>query len=158
MPLSSSTRAALERLLSLETADASADGLERLRAIRSLQLALDAEPATLSAVREALADGADWNEIAEAAGLKAAAAKNRWYGGDAEIAARREASRKRSARPSAKPTGLPGLSVAEAAERLGVSVQAVYLRVTRGTLRAETVEVPDGRTYKRVFLSEDAAE
>ena len=32
--------------------------------------------------------------------------------------------------------------------------QAIYQRVTRGLLRAETVELPDGRKYKRVFPDE----
>ena len=90
--------------------------------------------------------------IADAAGLKAAAAKWRWQGTDAEIAARADAGRKRGARPSSVPTDLPGLSVAEAAARLGVSAQAVYLRVGRGRLGSQTVTLPDGRSYKRVFL------
>jgi hypothetical protein len=55
------------------------------------------------------------------------------------------------------PTDLPGLSVAEAAARLGVTPQAIYQRVTRGLLEAQTVQLPDGRSYKRVFLPEDAA-
>ena len=52
------------------------------------------------------------------------------------------------------PKDLPGLSVSEAAKKLGVSAQAIYLRITRGTLRAETVTLADGRTYKRVFPDE----
>jgi len=125
--------------------------LERLAAIRAAIAALEADPATLQAVRDARADGADWVTVAEAAGLGTAATKWRWQGTDAEIAARAEAGRKRSARPSSVPTDLPGMSVAEAARSLGVSAQAIYLRVSRGQLRAETVELPDGRTYKRVF-------
>jgi len=35
-----------------------------------------------------------------------------------------------------------------------VTPQAIYQRVTRGLLRAETVRLPDGRTYKRVFPDE----
>ncbi|SEB71167.1 hypothetical protein SAMN04489806_1575 [Paramicrobacterium humi] len=62
--------------------------------------------------------------------------------------------RPRSKRPSSKPTDLPGLSVAEAAASLGISPQAVYLRVSRGQLRAENVTLPDGRSYKRVFPDE----
>ena len=34
--------------------------------------------------------------------------------------------------------------------------QAIYQRVTRGQLEARTVELPDGRTYKRVFLDAEA--
>ncbi|MET0853902.1 MAG: hypothetical protein ABWY30_04680, partial [Microterricola sp.] len=157
--LAPDTRAALELLLSRDTAseaapDAATAALGRLAAIRGLLATLEAEPATLAAVREAVAAGVSWDRVGEAAGLSPAAAKARWQGSDEEIAARHEAGRKRSARPSAKPTDLPGLSVAEAAEKLGVSVQAIYLRVSRGQLEAQTVELPDGRRYKRVFPSD----
>ena len=133
-----------------------ASPLERLRGIRSLVAALESDPASLAAVREALGSGRTWDEIADAAGLSASAAKYRWAGDDDEIAARHEASRKRK-RPSTVPTELPGLSVAEAAAKLGVTPQAIYQRVTRGLLRAETVELADGRKYKRVFPDEPAA-
>jgi len=146
--LSAPTRAALDRVTGMDDAT---PPLERLAAIRALQAALDADPAALRAVRAALDTGASWNEIAEAAQLSPAASRWRWQGDDAEIAARHEAGRKRSERPSSKPTDLPGLSVAEAAQQLGVSAQAVYLRVSRGQLRAETVTLPDARSYKRVF-------
>lgn len=154
--LSSSSRAALERVLAGDLDDET-DALQRLRDIRALLDALDHDPATLQAVRDALKNGAGWDEVAAAAGLKPAAAKWRWQGTDAEIAERHEAGRKRSARPSSVPTDLPGLSVAEAAARLGVSAQAIYLRVSRGALRAETIELPDGRSYKRVFPDEAPA-
>jgi hypothetical protein len=149
--LANSARAALTHLIDADRADATPDPLERLRAIRSLIAALEQDPAALDAVRDALAAGAGWDQIAEASGLKSAAAKWRWQGSDAEIESRHEAGRKRSARPSSVPTDLPGLSVAEAARRLGVSAQAIYLRVSRGTLAASTVQLPDGRSYKRVF-------
>lgn len=155
--LSEPARAALARLAELESAP-EAPPLERMRGIRSLIAALDADPATLQAVRDALAAGETWDAVADAAGIKAPAAKWRWQGTDAEIAARQEAGRKRSVRPSSRPTDLPGLSVAEAAEKLGVSAQAVYLQVSRGKLRAETVQLPDGRSYKRVFPNDDAAQ
>lgn len=131
---------------------------ERLRGIRSLVAALEAEPAVLAAVREAVADGIGWEDIADAAGLSPSAAKYRWAGDDATIAERQEASRRRKRdRPSSVPTDLPGLSVAEAAKQLGVTPQAIYQRVNRGQLEARTVELPDGRKYKRVFPV-DAAE
>ncbi|MDP9027869.1 MAG: hypothetical protein M3N46_10030, partial [Actinomycetota bacterium] len=95
---------------------------------------------------------AGWSEVAKAAGLAPSAARWRWSGSDAEILARHEAGRKRSERPSSKPAELPGLSVSEAAKQLGLTAQAVYLRVSRGQLRAETVTLADGRSYKRVFL------
>lgn len=154
--LSNSTRAAIERVLAGDSAGVAPDALHRLRALRSLVAELEQDPATITAVRDAVNDGADWNAVADAAGLKPAAAKWRWQGTDAEIAERHAAGRKRSARPSSVPTDLPGLSVADAATHLGVSAQAVYLRITRGTLRAETVELADGRSYKRVFLDEGA--
>jgi len=125
--------------------------LDRLAGIRNLIAALENDPATLAAVREAQDGGAGWDEIAASAGLGTAAAKWRWQGSDAEIAARHEAGRKRSGRPSSKPTDLPGMSVAEAATHLGISVQGVYQRVAREQLRAETVTLADGRAYKRVF-------
>jgi hypothetical protein len=149
--------AALERLAAIERSEPVAAPLERLRAVRALIAALEHEPAQLVAVREALAAGAGWPEVAEAAGLTAGAAKQRWAGDDGEIARRQEASRRRKReRPSSKPSGLPGLSVAEAAARFGVSAQAIYLRISRGQLEARTVELPDGRRYKRVFPDADA--
>ncbi|SEN65079.1 hypothetical protein [Cryobacterium luteum] len=148
--LSATTTAALQRLLTLQ-ADADGSPLERLRAIRSLQTALEQDPATLVAVRDAVLAKTSWNEIAAATGLKAPAAKWRWGGSDEEISARLAAGRKRSVRPSSVPTDLPGLSVAEAAAARGVSAQAIYLQVRRGTLVSRTVTLPDGRSYKRVF-------
>lgn len=153
--LSEETRAALRGLMEADetlAAKTGADAVTRLRAIRTLQSLLDAEPAVLTAVREALAAGEPWDEIAEAAGVKPAAAKWRWQGTDEEIAARLEAGRKRSARPSSVPTDLPGYSVADAARALGVSAQAVYLQISRGKLEAQTVTLDDGRSYKRVML------
>ena len=149
--LSEPARAAMVRLVEGDRADPVPSALVRLHAIRSLIAALEQDPATLLAVRDALAAGAGWDEIAAASGLRPAAAKWRWQGSDAEIASRHEAGRKRSARPSSVPTDLPGLSVAEAARQLGVSAQAIYLRISRGTLEATTVQLPDGRSYKRVF-------
>ena len=131
--------------------------LERVAAVRGAVTALEADEATLAAVREALDAGAGWDEIAAAAGLGVAAAKWRWQGSDAEIALRHEAGRKRAVRPSSRPADLPGLSVAEAAAALDVTVQAIYLRVSRGQLRAETITLPDGRSYKRVFPDEAPA-
>jgi hypothetical protein len=154
--LSPTTAAALARLAGLD-ADGEASPIERLRGIRRLAAALETDAATLAGVRAALADGASWEEIADAAGLKPAAAKWRWQGTDEEIAARQQAGRKRAARPSSVPTGLPGLSVAEAAAKLGVTAQAVYLQVSRGKLPSRTVELDDGRSYKRVFLEGDDA-
>ncbi|WP_105036613.1 hypothetical protein [Cryobacterium aureum] len=148
--LAPTTAAALERLLTLHT-DAVGSPLDRLRAIRSLQAALDHDPAALTAVRGALAADSSWEQIADATGLKPAAAKWRWGGTDGEIRERLEAGRKRSVRPSSVPTDLPGLSVAEAAAERGVSAQAIYLQVHRGTLVSRTVTLPDGRSYKRVF-------
>ena len=156
--LSADAARALAALVSLEQAETDAAPLARLRGIRSLVLALEADPAQLDAVRGALDARASWEEIADAAGLSPSAAKYRWAGDDAEIAARQEASRKRKRdRPSSVPTDLPGLSVSEAAARLGVTPQAIYQRVTRGQLDAQTVQLPDGRSYKRVFLP-DAGE
>jgi hypothetical protein len=149
--LAPQSRAALEFLLALDSGDA-LNPLDVVSALRNALIALDADPAALTAVRAALDTGASWSDIAQAAQLSPAASRWRWQGSDAEIAARHEASRKRSERPSSKPTGLPGLSVAEAAKQLGVTVQAIYLRVSRGQLRAETVTLADGRSYKRVFL------
>lgn len=152
--LSPTTGAALTRLAELDADDASAP-IDRLRAIRRLHEALDTDPATLASVRAALERGATWEQVADAAGLKPAAAKWRWQGTDAEIAARQEAGRKRAARPSSVPTDLPGLSVAEAAAKMGITPQAVYLQVSRGRLSSRTVELPDGRSYKRVFPAGD---
>ena len=153
--LSPESAAALARLSALD-ADESAVPIERLRAIRTLLRDLDADPAALVSVREALAGGAGWPQIAEAAGLKPTAAKWRWAGSDDDITARLDAGRKRSTRPSTVPTDLPGHSAAEAAAVLGVTPQAVYLQVSRGRLVSRTVELADGRSYKRVFLPGDA--
>ena len=129
-----------------------AEPLERLRALRLLAVAIDRDPAILRNVRAALDTGVGWERIADAAGLGLAAAKWRWQGTDEQIAARLVAGRKRSARPSSIPTGLPGQSVADAARTLGVTAQAVYLRISRGTLEVTTVTLDDGRSYKRVLL------
>lgn len=152
--LSPASRAALNRVAEGDHASTSPDAVSRLRDIRSLSAELEKDPATLAAVREAIAAGQSWESIADAAGLKPSAAKWRWLGTDEEIAERHEAGRKRAVRPSSVPTDLPGLSVAEAAKQLGVTAQAIYLRVSRGSLRAETVELADGRKYKRVFLDD----
>ncbi len=152
--LSPSTAGALAELAMLD-ADPESAPLARLRALRRLQAALEGDPAALASARAAETAGAGWSEIADAAGLGAAAAKWRWRGTDEEIAARHDAGRKRAVRPSSVPTDLPGLSVAEAAARQGVTAQAIYLKVSRGTLASRTVELPDGRTYKRVFPNGD---
>ncbi|QNE46767.1 hypothetical protein F1C58_07530 [Glaciihabitans sp. INWT7] len=144
--LSDESRRALD---SLETA---AEPLDRLRAVRQAALALERDPAQLQAVRDSLDSGETWDRVADAAGLGVAAAKWRWQGTDEQIAERLAAGRKRSARPSSVPTGLVGESVADAARLLGVTAQAVYLRISRGTLTATTVTLDDGRSYKRVLL------
>ena len=149
--LSDESRSALKVL------DHARTPLERIAGVRGAVAALDADAATLAAVREALDAGAGWSSIAAAAGVGVAAAKWRWQGSDAEIANRHEAGRKRAARPSSRPADLPGLSVAEAAAALGVTAQAIYLRVSRGQLRAETVTLDDGRSYKRVFPDDDTS-
>jgi hypothetical protein len=148
--LSPSSRQSLDRLAALDDQSA-ADPLEVVRGIRSVIGELDVEQATLGAIRRAVANGATWEEVADAAGLKPAAAKWRWQGSDEEIAARHEAGRKRAARPSSVPTDLPGYSVSEAARKLGVTPQAIYLRVRRGTMVSQVVELDDGRSYQRVF-------
>jgi hypothetical protein len=148
--LSPATRDAVERLLADD--DASPAPLTRVGDIRTLLALLETEPAVLQGVREALSAGATWDEVAAVARLKPAAAKWRWQGTDDEIAARQEAGRKRSARPSSVPTDLPGYSVADAARRLGVTAQAVYLQISRGKLEAQTITLPDGRSYRRVML------
>lgn len=153
--LSDASREAIRGVLDADQAPRS-DPLARVAGIRSAVSALEADPATLAAVREALDAGASWEQVAASAGLKPAAAKWRWQGTDAEIAERHESGRKRAARPSSVPTDLPGESVSEAAARLEVSVQAIYLRVNRGQLRSETVVLPDGRRYKRVFPGDSA--
>ncbi len=154
--LSADSARALARLAALEASETDAAPLERLRGIRALAIALEADAAGLAAVREALDAGATWEEVADAAGLSPSAAKYRWAGDDAAIANRQEASRKRKReRPSSVPTDLPGESVTEAAKRLGVTPQAIYQRITRGLLEARTVELPDGRKYKRVFVPDE---
>ena len=151
--LSADAARELARLTALEAEPAKVAPLARLGGIRALVTALEADPAALAAVREALDAGATWDEVADAAGLSASAAKYRWAGDDDAIAERQDASRRRKRdRPSSVPTDLPGESVAEAAKRLGVTAQAIYQRVNRGQLEARTVELPDGRKYKRVFV------
>lgn len=136
----------------LELLARASEPLDRLHALRLLAIALDRDPAVLRNVRAAFDAGASWELIADAAGLGLAAAKWRWQGTDEQIAARLAAGRKRSARPSSVPTELPGQSVADAARALGLTAQAVYLRISRGTLEATTVTLDDGRSYKRVLL------
>jgi hypothetical protein len=149
--LTPASRESLTRLAALDDQPAS-DPLDVVRGIRSTIADLDADPATLRAIRTAVAGGATWDEVAAAAGLKAAATRWRWQGSDEEIAARHQAGRKRAARPSSVPTDLPGYSVADAARTLGVTPQAIYLRLRRGTMTSQVVELDDGRSYQRVFL------
>lgn len=150
--LSVESRNALETLATLENGDNETRPLERLSALRALQQALENDPAVLAGVRSALETGSSWNEISAVSGLLPAAARWRWRGTDDEIFARHEAGRKRSARPSNSPKDLPGMSVADAARSLGVTAQAIYLRITRGTLEVTTIVLDDGRSYKRVML------
>ena len=132
--LSAESAAALARLAELQAGPADIAPLDRLRGIRSLATALDADPAALAAVRAALDAGTTWDEVADAAGLSPSAAKYRWAGDDDAIAERQEASRRRKKdRPSSVPTDLPGDALA-------------------GQVEARTVELPDGRKYKRVFV------
>ena len=157
--LSADAARALSRLAELEAEGPEVTPLERLRGIRSLVTALEADPAALAAARQAVGAGATWDEVADAAGLSPSAAKYRWAGDDDAIAERQDASRRRKRdRPSSVPTDLPGESVAEAAKRLGVTAQAIYQRVNRGQLEARTIELPDGRRYKRVFAAADEAD
>ncbi|ANJ26475.1 hypothetical protein [Agromyces aureus] len=164
--LSPDAAAALAALASLDAGSTAGDAggradvvppLDRLRGIRSLVAALEADPASLVAARAAVEAGATWDDVAEAAGLSASAAKYRWAGDDDAIAERQEASRRRKReRPSSSPTDLPGESVSEAAKRLGVTPNAIYQRVNRGLVEARTVTLPDGRSYKRVFFEAEA--
>jgi transposase-like protein len=157
--LSGDTARELARLMALEEGQTDAAPLERLRGIRSLITALEADPAALAAVREALEAGGTWDEVADAASLSPSAAKYRWAGDDEAIATRQEASKRRKReRPSSVPTDLPGESVSDAAKRLGVTPQAIYQRVNRGQLEARTVELPDGRRYKRVFVPDEISD
>ena len=157
--LSADAARALSRLAELDAEGPQVAPLQRLRGIRSLVTALEADPAALAAAREAVDAGATWDEVADAAGLSPSAAKYRWAGDDDAIAERQEASRRRKRdRPSSVPSDLPGESVAEAAKRLGVTAQAIYQRVNRGQLEARTIELPDGRRYKRVFTAADDAD
>lgn len=152
--LSELSREALRRVKLGDESEILPEPLERLAGLRDLVSELEQDEAVRASVREALAAGSTWEQIATAAGLKPAAAKWRWQGSDDEIFERHESGRKRSARPSSVPTDLPGMSVADAAKKLGVSAQAIYLRLTRGTLHGETVDLPDGRSYRRVFVED----
>ncbi len=152
--LSELSREALRRVKLGDESEILPEPLERLAGLRGLVSELEQDEAVRASVREALAAGSTWEQIASAAGLKPAAAKWRWQGSDDEIFERHESGRKRTARPSSVPTDLPGMSVADAAKKLGVSAQAVYLRLTRGTLHGETVDLPDGRSYRRVFVED----
>ena len=150
--LSTASRDAITRLLASDSSESSPPPLDRVRDIRRLVTLLEGEPAVVQGVRDALEAGATWHEVAESAALRAPAAKWRWQGTDEEIAARHEAGRARAVRASSVPVDLPGRSVAEAAEKLGVTVQAVYLGISRGRIESRTIELANGRRYKRVFL------
>ena len=119
--LSELSREALRRVKLGDESEILPAPLERLAGLRDLVSELEQDEAVRASVREALAAGSTWEQIATAAGLKPAAAKWRWQGSDDEIFERHESGRKRSARPSSVPTDLPGMSVADAAKKLGVS-------------------------------------
>ena len=85
---------------------------------------------------KAYRDGLSWAEVAKAAGLRTgnqARMRAERAMSDAEIAP----SRRRAGAPASRPAP-PGISVAEAAERLGVAQSTVYERVDRGEINATT--------------------
>lgn len=102
------------------------------------------------AMYDARQDGHSWTEIAFAAGLDSpktarSRAERAMDADDLSPSVRWRRERGRAPRPKETP---PGLSVTEAAERLGVSRRTVYNRIARGDLKTATDEA--GRT--RVVL------
>ena len=96
-----------------------------------------------------------WDRDAEIVGLPSGEdARRRWDPTFVIESKKRDRSiRKKSVarktRPSFKPAYLPGLSVPQAAQALGVSTSTVYARIARGEL--ETIEIPKTHT-KGVWL------
>lgn len=104
------------------------------------------------AMYDARHDGYSWTEIAIAAGLdspKTARSRAERAMDTASLSpsVRWRRERGRAPRPREEP---PGVSVTEAAERLGVARRTVYNRISRGELETTTDEA--GRT--RVLLED----
>lgn len=104
------------------------------------------------AMYDARQDGHTWTEIAMAAGLDSpktarSRAERSMDAADLSPSVRWRRERGRAPRPKVTP---PGLSVTEAAERLGVTRRTVYNRIANGKLTTTTDQ--SGRT--RVILDD----
>lgn len=112
----------------------------------------EAADATWELIDAAHQAGCSWPEIGAALGITPEQARWRWrYGkGDAAPSIRKKKGDKTAAPRPAKGSG-PGLSVAEAAEKLGRSKALVYRQIADGTLESTL----DSAGYKRVLLDED---
>lgn len=132
------------------------DALAALRKVREQQDAVraklaDLDVVELEAAHAAKAAGASWRELALAAGLGGLTAAQRRYA-PASISERRE-SVAASKVPGAKaaPDNLPGVSLAEAAKRLGITESQVRTRADRGEVKTVTATYR-GREVRRVVL------
>lgn len=110
-------------------------GVHRLAVIAEVRAGIDALAREAGA--QARAQGATWAQLAEVLGYRSAAGAQTFLDPSVrEAAAARDATRDRGTyRPPARPD-LPGIGVAEAARRLGVTRRTIYNRVERGELRA----------------------
>lgn len=132
------------------------DALAALREVRKRQDTLrqklaDLDVVELEAAHAARDAGASWRELALAAGLaKFSSAQRRYDAGSIE---ERRAQVAASKIPGAKaaPDPLPGVSLAEAATRLGITVSQVRTRADRGELSTVTATYR-GREVRRVIL------
>lgn len=125
------------------------EALARLRAIRAEQSAL--EEAELEAAHEARAGGASWRDLAVAAGLGAGTSAQRRYA-PASIEERREASRT-SKTPVAERQvyDLPGVSLAETMQRLGLTEAQARTQIANGTIPSVEVEYRGRRIRRAIF-------
>ncbi len=115
-------------------------------AARALAAVEDEYAATLLAANR---DGLTWEEVARAAGLRTAnqaRARAERAMGVTEVSPSRRRAGARNA-----PVELPGVSVAEAARRLGVARSTVYDRIDRG----ELATTPDHLGRTRVLLPDE---
>jgi excisionase family DNA binding protein len=119
------------------------------RAEQSLERAKADELAAAKAMLDAYRDGMPWDQVAEAAGLET--------GNQARLRAMRAKdedelppSRRRRTADPADDAQVLGVSVEEAAKRLGVTRPTVYRRIDRGELQA----VSDAQGRTRVLLDD----
>ncbi len=129
----------------------------RRRLVRAQQKAAQWVDPLFDAVDEARRARMTWAEIADSLGMAVGTVINRYGGGieghDQLLAEARERARRRPPRPPVPAPSWPGMSVAEAGEKLGVSAETVRRWIAQGNPAVEGEVCVDslGRRSVRVL-------